>query len=75
MTREKTWSVECGSELAFPSVYKELMHEPVVSKRPLTTTDFGDEIPEIEELLAREIWDAIREKAHDESSSCPTFLT
>ena len=45
-------------------------------ERPLTTTHFGDEIPEVEEVIAREMWDVVKQKMDDEalSFSYPTFL-
>ena len=41
----------------------------------MTTVDFGDEIPEVEEIIAREMWDAIKQKLHEEalSSQTPPF--
>lgn len=65
-------SVECKSELAVPFVCKEHMHEAnfiesILSEIPITIANFGDEVLEIEELLAKKMWDAIREKVCDES--------
>ena len=41
-------------------------------ERPLTTAHFGDEIPEVEEMIAREMWDAIKQKMDDEALSYHT---
>ena len=41
----------------------------------VTTVDSGDEIPEVEEIIAREMWDAVKQKIHEEalSSQTPPF--
>ena len=52
------------------NVVQELNEE-----QPVTTADFGDEIPEVEEIIAREMWDAVKQKMDDEalSSHTPPF--
>ena len=73
---EVTSSAERGSDAVVPSVLaksqqqeeKTLDHEHN-EKQPLNATDFGDEIPELEETMAREMWDAVQQRIDEESPS------
>ena len=38
----------------------------------MTTADFGDEIPKVEEILARKMWDAVKQKTNEEALSSQT---
>ena len=75
-------SVERESKQAATSVVAETQiqeEENVVQEhneeQQVTTADFGDEIPEVEEIIAREMWDAVKQKIHEEalSSQTPPF--
>ena len=64
MIREVTSSVEKRSE---PSIIPPLDENVLAEKsqmaktqKPLTTADFGDEIPEMEEALVNEMWESVR---------------
>lgn len=59
-------STERRSEPIFPSIVAKSQHEggealdhAHIEKLPLTTINFGDEIPKLEETIAREMWDVV----------------
>ena len=69
--QEVTSSVEKGSE---PSIIPPLDDNVLAEKsqmaetqKPLTTVDFGDEIPEMEEALVNEMWESVRKHVGETS--------
>ena len=71
-----TSSAERGSKPGFPSVVaksqqqeEETLDHEHNEKQPLNATDFGDEIPELEETMAKEMWDVVQQRIDEESPS------
>ena len=62
-------SVEHGLESLVSPVDMKSQSESDVRDQPIKNADFGDIVPEIEEAMAREMWEAVRQKADDASSS------
>ena len=66
MILEVSSSTELGSEYQTPSIYPERRPSAQFTtndKRDesLTKSPFGDDIPEVEEITAQEMWDAVRQ--------------
>ena len=60
--------MEKGSEpVTLPPFDEEPLPELKLA-RPFTTADFGDEIPEVEEAMAREMWEAVQKHADENDS-------
>ena len=61
-----TSSAESGSKPVVPSIVAKTQQQEEDTldhehneKQPLTTVEFGDEIPEVEDLIAREMYDDV----------------
>ena len=57
---EASSSMEKGSELVTLPPFDEEPLPKLEHAKPFTIADFGDEIPELEEAMAREMWEAIQ---------------
>lgn len=70
---EATSNAEKGSEIvSLPPFDDAPLDDKPESNKPnegYTTADFGDEIPEFEETLAKEMWDAMHQQVDEQGSS------
>ena len=71
--------MELGSEYQTPPIYPEptsrVQLQPTKEERnPYNKITFGDDIPEVEEITAQEMWDAVRHNVDKmRSADSPPF--
>ena len=65
---EASSSMEKGSEPVTLSPFDEEPLPELEPSKPFTTADFGDEIPEVEEAMTREMWEAVQKHADENES-------
>ena len=62
-------SIEQECEALVPTLDTERQADLISKDKLIKNADSGDMVPEIEEVIAREMWEAVRQKAEDASSS------
>ena len=66
---EVSSSIEQEREALVPTLDTERQADLISKDKLIKNADSGDTVPEIEEAIAREMWEAVRQKAEDASSS------